>query len=73
MLFIHDAFFTILHGIWSNNPREWSDIFGDINSYMRMSSHGFNMHLHDRTTTENIRDSIRNKLNVMNDNMFPMG
>ena len=55
------------------NPREWSDIFGDINSYMRMSSHGFNMHLHDRTTTENIRDSIRNKLNVMNDNMFPMG
>jgi len=68
----YDAFFTILHGIWSNNPCEWSDIFGDINPYMRMLSHGFDMHLHDRTTIENVRDSIRHKLNVMNDDMFPM-
>jgi hypothetical protein len=69
----YDALFTILHGIWSGNVNQWSMTFQNMNRYMRMLSQGFDMHLHDRKTIENVRDGIRHELNITDADAFPMG
>jgi len=50
----YDSLFTILHSIWSNDPRHWNNFFQNANQYLSVLSNGFDKHLHERVTLEDV-------------------
>jgi hypothetical protein len=70
----YDALFVILYNIWIDRPDIWTRQFHNIgNKYLTALTNGFKEVLENKSTLENVRDSIRNQLHNIDPVKFPTG
>jgi len=70
----YDSFFSILYGIWKENPEKWTENFEWINKeYLGLLANHFNQVLQGSLSLELARDGVRQVLHDIDSEMFPMG
>ena len=69
----YDALFSILYDIWKDDPRVWSTTFKHINNrFLGSLANGFKKVANKKSTLEQVRDIIRQKLHIMSNETYPM-
>jgi hypothetical protein len=70
----YDSLFVILYDIWSARQHTWTRRFKAVqNEYLTALVDGFDLVSKGEKSFENVRDSIRTKLNVFDAQRFPTG
>jgi hypothetical protein len=69
----YDALFSILCNIWIYKRTEWSTLFKSLSIYMATLSNGYASVLKGKSNLEAVRDRVRKKLHMSDQNMFPYG
>ncbi|KAE9388293.1 hypothetical protein BT96DRAFT_751835, partial [Gymnopus androsaceus JB14] len=68
------AFLSILLDIWLYNPQKWTSNFNGCNKYLNAVAQGFKEITGKKKTIENVRDDLRNQLNMdFGSENFPYG
>ena len=71
---VYDSLFSIFYDIWKDDPKGRSGRFKHINSrFLGSLGKGFEKVLQNKSTLEEVRDIIRQKLHTMNAERYPLG